>query len=75
MSEIDYEKEFERLKDSSFDEILNDQIFADVKEDIEEIMKTVTFEEGMVKEYGHLIRHQKIVFNVWKISCKDNKGY
>ena len=44
MSEIDYEKEFERLKDSSFDEILNDQIFADVKEDIEEIMKTVTFE-------------------------------
>ena len=61
MSEIDYEKEFERLKDSSFDEILNDQIFADVKEDIEEIMKTVTFEEGMVKEYEHLIRHQKIM--------------
>ena len=73
MSEIDYEKEFERLKDSSFDEILNDQIFADVKEDIEEIMKTVTFEEGMVKEYEHLIRHQKIMLMCGRLVVKTMK--
>ena len=40
------------------EEVLNDPLFADVRKETEEVEKTITHEEGIIREHFYLINHQ-----------------
>ena len=70
MNEIDYNVEYRRLKDSTFEEVLADPLFENVREDIERIKQMIPYGEGFKRVYQILIKHQLSVINCGRLFLK-----
>ena len=70
MNEIDYNVEYRRLKDSTFEEVLADPLSDNVREDIERIKQMIPYGEGFKRVYQILIKHQLSVINCGRLFLK-----